>query len=312
MTNTLGIGLISIGLAFVAFVYFLFQPDLIKLRSEQMKAEERALGQVGDESTPVFDLINGVMDRFGWKGFSEELLAEAGIKSSRNSMLAAALLVAMLLFALVLVLTGSVFLGLLAGIGGPFLVRAYVSSKVSRRKAKFSKQMSEAMTLFSSALKSGMNVPTALANVATEMEAPMGEEIARIVNETRLGRDLIVTMKETSERMESDDFLWVTEAIAIQRESGGRLSEILDRVTATIAERNELKQLVHTLAAEGRASAYILMALPIGIGLMFTILNPEFMNPLYTTTGGWILMGIAAIFYAVGGFWLSMITKVKL
>lgn len=312
MTNTLGVGIVAIGMAVVAFTYFLLQPDLAKLRSEQMRAEDKKSAAELEQSTPVFDLINNLMDRFGWKGFTEEQLANAGIKASRNSVLAVLLLISMALFAVGQILTGNLFFGLIAAIGGPFLVRAFISAKTSRRKDKFSKQMSETMTLLSSALKSGMNVPTALANVAAEMEAPMGEEIARVVNETRLGRDLIITMKETAERMDSDDFLWVTEAIAIQRESGGRLSEILDRVTETIAERNELQQKIHTLAAEGRASAYILMALPVGIGLLFTVMNPEFMAPLFNTTTGWIILAVAAVFYAVGGFWLSMITKVKL
>ena len=313
MTTPLAVGIIAIAMAVVAFAYVMLQPELMKLRSEQMRVEDNAASvSETPQSTPVFDLINRIMDKFGWKGFTEEQLAEAGIKLSRNSMIAISLLTGMALIVIVQTLTSSIFLGLIVGICGPVLVRAYVSVLVTRRKAKFSKQMSETMTLLSSALKSGMNVPTALANVAGEMEAPMGEEIARVVNETRLGRDLIVAMKETGTRMESDDFLWVTDAIAIQRESGGRLSEILDRVSATIAERNELQQKVHSLAAEGRASAAILMALPVGIGVMFTIMNPEFMQPLFTTTAGWILMGIAAVLYAVGGFWLSMITKVKL
>lgn len=312
MNSPLGIGLIAITGALLAFVYVLFQPDLVKLRSEQMKTEESAEGISKDSSTPIFDLIDKVMDRFGFKGFSEEQLAQAGIKIGSTSMIAIALLVAMGLFVTVQIVTSSLFLALVALAGSPFLVRMYVSMRVSRRKAKFNEQMAEAMTLLSSALKSGMNVPSAMANTATEMDAPMGEELARIVNESRLGRDMVEAMHETAERMESADFKWVTDAVAIQRESGGRLSEILDRVTATIGERNELRLKIHSLAAEGRASAYILMALPIGVGVMFGVMNPEFMAPLFTTISGYILLGIAAIFYAVGGFWLSRITKVKL
>lgn len=313
MTTSLGFGIIAIAMAVVAFAYVMLEPDLIKLRSEQMRAEDKAAnGEEADESTPVFDAINGLLDRLGWKGFSEEQLVEAGIKVARNSMIAIALLVAIGATLVVQVLTSNLFLGLIAGIAGIFGTKAYVTRRTNKRKEKFNKQMSETMTLLSSALKSGMNVPTAMASTATEMEAPMGEELARVVNESRLGRDIVVAMRETADRMDSPDFLWVTEAIAIQRESGGRLSEILDRVTDTIAERNELQQKIHSLAAEGRASAAILMALPVGIGLLFTVMNPEFMAPLYTTTTGYILIGVAAVFYAIGGTWLNMITKVKL
>lgn len=311
MTSPLGIGIIAITGALAAFVYVLFQPDLIKLRSEQMKVEE-AGGEAAAKETPVFDFLQGILERFGWKGFSENQLAEAGIKVGRNSMLAIALLVAASVFLVVQVISGSLFLSVLLGAASTLSVSFYVKSRTAKRKAKFNRQMAESMTLLSSALKSGMNVPTAMANVATEMEEPMGEELARVVNETRLGRDMVGAMFETAERMESDDFKWVTEAIAIQRESGGRLSEILDRVTSTIAERNELQQKIHSLAAEGRASAYILMALPVCIGIMFALINPTFIAPLVTTGAGRILMVVAFALYAVGGFWLSSITKVKL
>ncbi len=140
----------------------------------------------------------------------------------------------------------------------------------------------------------------------------MGEELARIVNETRLGRDLIEGMKDTAERMESADFMWVTEAVAIQRESGGRLSEILDRVTETIAERNELRQKIQALAAEGKMSGYVLMALPIAVGAGYSVMNPAYMEPLYTTVTGKLILAASAVLYVLGYFWMSKVTKVKL
>ncbi len=312
MTSPLGIGIIAIVAALVLFVFVLFQPYLVNLRSEQMRTEELNESASGKSSTPVFDLIDRVMDRFGLKGYSENDLAQAGIKIGGTSMVAITLLVAMSAFMITQVVTRSLFLSLLAAIGSPFLVRFFVSWRTTKRKEKFSEQMGDAMTLLSSALKSGMNVPTAMANVATEMEPPMGDELARIVNEARLGRDMVNAMHETAERMESDDFKWVTDAVAIQRESGGRLSEILDRVTETIAERNELRLKIQSLAAEGKASAIILMALPIGVGVLFGVINSDFMAPLFTTFAGYVLLGVAAVFYALGGFWLSRITKVKL
>lgn len=310
MTSPLGIGIVAIVMALVAFIYALFQPDLLKLRSEQMKAEEQ--GTATTQETPVFDLIQRVLDRFGWKGFTEDQLAQAGIKVGRNSMIAIALLVAASTFLVAQVLSRNLFLSLILGATSTVGVSFYVRSRTAKRKAKFNRQMAESMTLLSSALKSGMNVPTAMASVATEMEEPMGEELARVVNEARLGRDMVNAMHETADRMESDDFKWVTEAIAIQRESGGRLSEILDRVTSTIAERNELQQKIASLAAEGKASAVILMGMPVAIGILFALINPAFIAPLVTTGAGRILLGMAVALYGVGAFWLNSITKVKL
>ena len=85
MTTSLGIGIIAIAMAVVAFAYVMLEPDFMKLRSEQMRAEDKGTkSDEAEESTPVFDAINGLLDRLGWKGFSEEQLAEAGIKVGRN------------------------------------------------------------------------------------------------------------------------------------------------------------------------------------------------------------------------------------
>lgn len=312
MTSLLALGVVCVLIAVVALGYVLLQPELATLRSEQMRATSAEYGPAIERSTPIYDLIERVLKTFGIKPFSEDELDLAGIKAGVTSVVATTLLIAFIAFAGALALTSSLLFAIVVMIVAPLAVKMYVGLKTGRRRAAFSGQMAETMTLFSSALKSGMNVPNALGSVAGEMDAPMGEELARIVNETRLGRDLIEGMSDTSARMESDDFLWVTEAVAIQRESGGRLTEILDRVTETIAERNELRLKVHALAAEGKASAVILMGLPVVIGLLFLLVNRSYMMPLFTTGAGKILLIVAAILYALGGLWLRSITKVRL
>lgn len=313
MTSLLAFGVVLILVAVTCLGYALLQPELATLRSEQMRAATVTEDGVSvQRSTPIYDLIERCLKALGIKPFTEEELDLAGIKSSVTSVVATTLLIAFIAFAGTLALTTSLFFAIVVMIVAPVTVKLFVSIKTSRRRAAFGEQMAEAMTLLSSALKSGMNVPNALGNVAAEMDAPMGEELARIVNETRLGRDLIDGMRDTSARMESDDFLWVTEAVAIQRESGGRLTEILDRVTDTIAQRNELRLKVNALAAEGKASAAILMGLPVAIGLLFLLVNRTYMMPLFTTTAGKILLLLALFFYTLGGLWLRSITKVKL
>ena len=105
----------------------------------------------------------------------------------------------------------------------------------------------------------------ALDSAAQEFDAPTSEELARIVNEVRMGRNPEETMTETARRMDSEDFSWIAEAIQINREVGGDLSEVLDQVGDTIRERAQIKGQVRALSAEGKMSAYILIALPFGI-----------------------------------------------
>jgi len=92
----------------------------------------------------------------------------------------------------------------------------------------------------------------------------------------------------------------------------GQLSEILDRVTETIAERNELQQKIQSLAAEGKMSGYVLMALPVAVGVGYSVMNPEYMEPLFSTLPGKAILGASVVLYVLGYFWMNKVTKVKL
>ena len=124
---------------------------------------------------------------------------------------------------------------------------------------------------------------------------PTSEEFARIVNENRIGRDLVEAMNTTADRMASQDFRWVAEAVAVQRDTGGNLNEVLDNVGATIRERNHILREVQTLSAEGRMSAVILMVLPIFVGLGMTVTNPGYMAPLFEGMTGYIVLGVRGV-----------------
>ena len=106
----------------------------------------------------------------------------------------------------------------------------------------------------------------------------MSEELARVVNETRLGRNLADSLAVMAQRMQSDDFEWVAQAIAINQETGGNLAEVLDQVGKTIRERNEIRRQVKALSAEGRLSAIVLVALPIVIFLVLLIVQPTYFS----------------------------------
>lgn len=316
MTGLVGLTVVVLAMALCALTYALFAPELANLRSEQYRAArsegEGGALEAGPDSTPVLDAIEKVMERLGWRPYTEDQLNDADINASASSMVAVTLIVAASVFCLGLLVTGSIFFSLVITAFAPLAVRVYVNRKLEKRREKFADQIEEAMQLFSSSLKAGMNVPTAMATVAKDVDAPMGDELTRVVNENSMGKDLIVAMKECAERMENKDFLWVTEAVAIQRESGGRLSEILDRVVETIQDRSELQKRIRALSSESTASGYILMALPILVAVMFSIMSPGYMNPMFQTTAGNIAMFLCLGLYAAGGFWLKRVTKVDL
>ena len=132
-----------------------------------------------------------------------------------------------------------------------------------------------------------------------------------MVNQTRLGRDLNSALDETAERMGNEDFSWVSQAIGIHREVGGDLAEVLDQVGHTIRERNQIRRQVKALSAEGKMSAYILMALPILVPGAMGIMNPSFFTAMFQNPIGWGLLMLTAIMLVLGGLWMRKIVSFK-
>lgn len=168
------------------------------------------------------------------------------------------------------------------------------------------------LQLLASALRAGHSLQRAFDTTSRDSMSPTAEEFGRILNENRIGRDLVESMHTTADRMQSEDFHWVAEGVSVQRETGGNLNEVLDRVGSTIRERNALKREVRTLSAEGRASAVVLMVLPVVIGIGQFAINPRTAAPLYTTSTGHMALGVSVLLYAVGGLWMRAITNVKI
>ncbi|MGD8200778.1 type II secretion system F family protein [Ornithinimicrobium sp. W1679] len=209
------------------------------------------------------------------------------------------------------VLISSVFTAvLLAGFAvvGAYL---YVMFRSDRRKTEFGDQLDDLLQLLASNLRAGHSILQSLDSVARELDEPAGSEITRVVNQVRVGRDLGQALDESAERMDSDDFRWVSQAIAIHRQVGGNLADVLDTVGETIRERGQIRRQVKALAAEGKLSAIILMLLPFVVVLMLAVTNPEYIGTLTGNLLGWVLIFVGLALITVGGLWLRKVIEVK-
>lgn len=202
-------------------------------------------------------------------------------------------------------------LGFALGVAVPVAVRLLLGLRAGRRRHAFVDQLEDSLQLLASSLRAGQSLPQALAAVARDIEEPSREEFSRIVNETRVGRDVGVALTETAERMQSPDLAWVSEAIAINREVGGNLAEVLDRVIATIRDRHQLRRQVATLSAEGRLSAYILLALPFVITGALAVVNPTYLAKFTASAVGYGLIGLSVLLMLLGSLWLSKIVRLQ-
>jgi tight adherence protein B len=224
----------------------------------------------------------------------------------------------------VVITTGAAFglaaLGLLVGGPLPALLGVllapigawlFIGRATRRRQAAFLDQLDDALQLMAGSLRAGHSVLRALDTVSHDTAAPISEEFSRVVNETRVGRDLGAALEEVADRTRSNDFAWVVQAIAIHREVGGNLAEVLDRVSSTIRERGQLRRQAQALSAEGRISGIVLLVLPFAITGVLLLVSPDYIGRLFASSGGIAAVVVAVVLMVVGAFWIRQTVKVE-
>ncbi|WP_104042522.1 type II secretion system F family protein [Arthrobacter sp. ZGTC412] len=212
---------------------------------------------------------------------------------------------------LVGVVTVGPLVGILLAILAPFVGKLVLGFLAGKRRATFDSQLGDTLQLLSGGLRAGHSILRAIDAAATESQKPTSEEMRRVITETSLGRDLLSALNDTAERMKNEDFVWISQAIQINREVGGNLADVLDQVNETIRERAEIKGHIKALAAEGKFSAYILIAMPFGIVAMLLAASPNYMNSMFTHPLGWIMIGASFVLMTIGALWMRKIIDLK-
>lgn len=271
---------------------------------------EQSDSQLSRFAGSAVNLVDGYFSRRKVRLFNRDTLEDAGLRLSQADffvLVAAGALVGALAGLLVAGPLLAVLLVLLAPLVG-HLVIGFLTGK---RRAKFDEQLGDTLQLLAGGLRAGHSILRAIDAAATESQSPTSEEMRRVVTETSLGRDLLASLTDTAERMRNEDFVWIAQAIQINREVGGNLAEVLDQVNETIRERSEIKGHIKSLAAEGKFSAYILMAMPIGIVVMLMLVNPGYMNVMFTHPLGWTMIVASIVLMTIGGLWMRKIIDLK-
>ncbi|TFB94994.1 type II secretion system F family protein [Cryobacterium sp. HLT2-28] len=317
MSPVLYAGIAAGLLALLVLVFLVIAPSGPKVPLER----RRAPGTVAEASTltrmtdRTVEAIDVVIRRRASIPFGAAELEQAGIRMQPSGFVLMVFSAATVLALVGLLLgagTGWTVPLMVAGVAcAPIGALVVLRIRTARRRAKFADQLDESLGLLAGALRAGHGLLRAVDAVSQETESPTTEEFARVVNETRIGRDLSDALDNTALRMRSDDFQWVAQAIAINREVGGNLSQVLDQVGHTIRERNQLRRQVKALAAEGKMSAYVLIALPIGVFSFLLMTQPSYFNGFLGNIWGTLALVVAAILLIVGSIWMMAVVKVK-
>ncbi len=195
--------------------------------------------------------------------------------------------------------------------GGVLAGLLFLHIYIKRRQKAFTTQLGDMLVMVANALRAGFSFMQAFELIAREMDAPIGREVQKVVNEVNIGVDLETALDNMQKRVNSSDFELVVTAVLIQRQVGGNLAQILDTISETINERIRMRREVMALTAQGRATGVVLALLPVGIGMMISAANPNYLKPLFTEPIGKICMVAALSLEIVGYFVIRKIVDIK-
>jgi tight adherence protein B len=186
---------------------------------------------------------------------------------------------------------------------------------VRRRKNKqvviFEKQLGDALMLIGNCLRSGLTFQQAMGSIAKEMNDPIGREFARAVKEIQLGTNLDTALTNMQRRVKSTDLLLTISAVQIQHQVGGNLMEILSNISGTITERQKLKDDIKVMTATGRMSGIVVGMLPIGIGGILMLINPEYIQTFFNTSLGTIMLIVSGVMEIIGFLLIKKVITIK-
>ena len=176
----------------------------------------------------------------------------------------------------------------------------YVRGKKKRRTLKFERQLPDALDLIARSLLAGLGLTGGMKMAAENCEDPIGPELDATLDEINFGLSFSDAMVNLSKRVDCPDLMFVVTVMIIQRETGGNLADLLEKISRLIRERFKLKGRIRVLAAEGKMSALVLLALPFVILLLLLLVNPEYVSELFVDPIGRTLSGIALVMMGLG------------
>ncbi|HTA09664.1 MAG TPA: type II secretion system F family protein [Streptosporangiaceae bacterium] len=317
----------SVAALLVAFAVIVMVASGVSISGRRGRRLAGQLGQYGpghtaskpteaESQSKVAGAAVGLAERALQARGADRTLAErldlAGLTIKPAEFLVLGACVSFVLAAGLTILAGTFFIGVPAGlVAGWLAMRLLLSVRIGRRRSAFGDQLPDVLQLVASSLQSGFSLAQAIDAVVREGSQPSAGEFARALGEARIGADLADALDGVATRMDSPDMRWSVMAIRIQRSVGGNLAEVLRNTIATMRERAFLRRHVKSLSAEGRLSAYILVALPLLLGGWLFYSSRSYMRLLYTTPLGLTMFCGAAVLVVVGAFWMRALIKVE-
>jgi tight adherence protein B len=251
------------------------------------------------EDSPHMEALGRVIEQSGSTILAHRLVALAALAAIGGAVVA-------------IFLTGNWAIALLAFIAGGSAPFVYIFRKRRARLEKFEEQLPDAVDVMKRALRAGHPFNTCIKLVAEDMDEPISREFELTFADVNYGNDVRRALLGMLLRVPSSNLMAVVTAVLIQKETGGNLAEIFERISLVIRSRFRFGRRVRTLSAEGRMSAWILTLVPIILFGVLWITTPSYLPPLLEHPGGQKMLGFAVAMMVVAVFWMRKIIRIDL
>jgi tight adherence protein B len=319
-------------ISFLVFVFCLFLvlfAYLLATRSSdakrtrlQQRLNEALLHSAHTEDVEVLLARQELMSEIPWMNRAllqlqvatrlKRVLDQADIEMTVTRLFMFSLMAGMLSGLAVSMITVSLLPIIACGIFGAIIPFIHVFWKRKKRFDKFLEHLPDALELMSRALSAGHAFSEALHMVSVEMPEPISKEFRKTYEEQNFGLSLKLALENLTQRMPLLDLRLCVTAVMIQRETGGNLAEILEKVAYTIRERFRILGDLKTLTTSSRLSAWLLCGLPIGVALAVSAMNPEYMSILWKDPRGHKLIYLALFLQISGMLIVKKILRIKI
>ncbi len=210
-----------------------------------------------------------------------------------------------------LLLTLQPFSAVLVGVAALAGEWFYILYRINHRRTAFVNQLGDCLTMVANAMRAGFSFLQAMDLVSKEMEPPISEEFAHVMREMNLGARIEKALDDMDKRVDSPDFSLMVTAVLIQRQVGGNLAQILDTISDTINERIRMRREVMALTAQGRASGWVLAALPVGLAGILSVVNPGYLTPLLEDPIGRMAIAGALVMEVIGFLVIQRVVDIE-
>ena len=170
----------------------------------------------------------------------------------------------------------------------------------ARRVARVREQLPAALGTISTSVRAGLSLPQALQAASEQVPDPAGGELRTVVAETRMASTLDEALDRLGARVPLPEVGFLVSGLKLSRATGGNLAPLLDRLAETLRERERLRGQFRTLTAQARLSGWVVGLTPVALLAIMSVLDPEFVAPLWGTGAGWVLLGVAALLEILG------------